>query len=74
LIITDYSMPEMGGLELTRIITSKYPTLPVLMVTGSEFARDLLKGQNTTFFPKPFEVFQLKNRVEDILNGMIPDT
>jgi len=74
LIITDYSMPEMDGLELTRIITSKYPTLPVLMVTGYESVRDILKGKNTTFFPKPFKVLELQNQVEDILNGMSPDT
>lgn len=70
LIITDYSMPEMDGLELTRIITSKYPTIPILMVTGAEFVRDLLKGKNTMFFPKPFNVCELQNRVDGILNGI----
>jgi CheY-like chemotaxis protein len=71
LIITDYSMPEMDGLELIQIISSKYPTLPVLMVTGSELTRDLLKDKNTGYFSKPFKVLELKNRVEDILNRKI---
>ena len=73
LIITDYSMPEMDGLELSRIITSKYPTIPVLMVTGNESVRGLLKGYNATFFPKPFEVIELQKRVTDIMNGMGPE-
>ena len=71
LIITDYSMPEMDGLELIRVICSKYPTLPVLMVTAAEFALDILKDKNVSYFPKPFKVLELKNRVEDILNGII---
>ena len=74
LIITDYSMPEMDGLELTRIITAKYPALPVIMVTGHKSVCDILQNKNTTFFTKPFKVFELQNQVEDILNGMSPDT
>ncbi|MFC1531945.1 response regulator [Thermodesulfobacteriota bacterium] len=42
LVITDYSMPEMDGVELTRRIKSRYPAIPILMVTGSESVRDLL--------------------------------
>jgi CheY-like chemotaxis protein len=69
LIITDYSMPKMDGLEFTNIVVSKYPSIPILMVTGAELDRDLLKGKNAVFFPKPFNVIELQNRVEDILNG-----
>jgi DNA-binding response OmpR family regulator len=74
LIITDYSMPEMDGLELSRIITLKYPAIPVLMVTGNESVRDLLNGYNATFFPKPFKVIELQERVAGIINGMKAET
>jgi DNA-binding response OmpR family regulator len=74
LIITDCSMPEMDGLELIQIINSRYPTLPVLMVTGSKSTRDILRDRNTSYFPKPFQIPELKNRVEDILNRKISNT
>jgi DNA-binding response OmpR family regulator len=73
LIITDYSMPEMDGMEMISIIASKYPNLPVLMVTAQESAPDMLKGKNAAFFPKPFKVIELQNRVKGILNGINPE-
>src|SRR5512143_3897889 len=35
LLITDFSMPQVDGLELTRRFRAVYPKTPVLMVTGS---------------------------------------
>jgi DNA-binding response OmpR family regulator len=72
LIITDYSMPEMDGLEMISIVASKFPDLPVLMITAQESAPDMLKGKNASFFPKPFKVIELQNRVKRILNGINP--
>ncbi|HEY8937119.1 MAG TPA: two-component regulator propeller domain-containing protein, partial [Cyclobacteriaceae bacterium] len=34
LIITDYHMPEMDGVEFTRIAKSKHPKLPVLLLSS----------------------------------------
>jgi PAS domain S-box-containing protein len=34
LLITDLSMPEMSGLELAREARSRYPRLPILLLTG----------------------------------------
>ena len=34
LVITDQAMPRMTGLELTKIIKSEWPKLPVIMATG----------------------------------------
>jgi CheY-like chemotaxis protein len=34
MLITDYRMEEMNGLELARIVRQKVPDLPVIIVTG----------------------------------------
>jgi two-component system cell cycle response regulator CpdR len=68
LIITDYLMPEMDGLELTRRVKSIYPTIPILIITGTESARDLLKSEATACFSKPFNIFDLLSFVKNILN------
>jgi CheY-like chemotaxis protein len=39
-IISDYTLPEMNGLELTRAMLARKPDLPVIMVTGQKIAAD----------------------------------
>jgi len=34
LVLVDYKLPEMDGLELTRQIKNKYPGLPVVLITS----------------------------------------
>ena len=35
LVLSDYSMPEMNGIELTRLL-KKYTNVPVIIYTGSD--------------------------------------
>ena len=68
LIITDYRMPKMDGLELTRRIRTKYPSTPVLIITGDGPVRDLLKSGATACLRKPFNLLKLRNIAERLLN------
>jgi len=67
LIITDYMMPEMNGLELTRRVKAKYPSIPILVVTGNGPVEDFMKSGATSCISKPFNIFQLKEIVRTIL-------
>ena len=54
LMVTDFNMPGMDGLELARTIHERAPQMPVVMVTGSDLAgasapRDELRA----LLPKP---------------------
>lgn len=68
LIVTDYSMPEMDGLELMRTIKPSYPDIPFLFVTGTESVCDLLREEGEAFLLKPFRVFELKKKIENMLS------
>jgi CheY-like chemotaxis protein len=68
LIITDYMMPEMDGLELTQRVRSKDPSVPIVVVTGNRPSQDLLKSGVTACIMKPFSVFEIQNEVRNILN------
>ena len=68
LIITDYLMPEMDGLELTRWVKTLNPAIPILIITGTESACDLLKSEANACFSKPFRILDLLNCVNNILN------
>lgn len=68
LVITDYDMPFMDGLELADEIKSKYSGTRVVMMTGHCPAtiRDLVSGTNVIdgLLFKPFTLQSLKKSIE----------
>ncbi|NOQ98366.1 MAG: response regulator, partial [Calditrichae bacterium] len=34
LILTDLMLPKISGIELTEIVTQKYPDIPIIIITG----------------------------------------
>ena len=58
LLITDFAMPRLSGLELARIVADRWSELPVLLVTGfAEMEADLPQLMVLT---KPFTDEQLR--------------
>lgn len=68
LIITDYMMPQMDGLELICKIKGKYPFMPILVISSKAPVQDLLENGATACVTKPFEIFELQCLVKTILN------
>jgi len=70
LVILDYMMPGMDGMEaLTRIKTS-FPDTYVIMFTGKgseEIAVELMKAGASDYILKPFNNQNLLERVENVL-------
>jgi len=64
-MLTDYKMPEMNGLELIRKVKSKYPHIHCMLLTGyDELAIDIdLETRNliSDFVQKPFKKGELKD-------------
>ena len=74
LLITDYWMAEVGGLELTRRFRAVHPETPVLMVSGSlpliqNKADDL---ERLEFLAKPFQFKELVHKVRTLLDATAP--
>jgi len=67
LVISDYMMPKMDGLELTKRIRSKYGSTPILIVTGNGPVNDLLESGATACIEKPFSLLEIKNIVRALL-------
>ena len=65
-IITDYGMPIVTGLELAKSILGLRPEMPIFICTGYsekiKFAEDLPKG-NTFLFKKPTDVKALDKAI-----------
>lgn len=66
LVITDYLMPGMSGIELLKAIRSTYPLLPVILVSGHggcSMLCEALKHGFSGFVPKPFTPERLDREI-----------
>ncbi len=70
LVITDMIMPEMGGMELSREIKQRKPSVKILGITGYDFCakkEDLLEAGIEAIIQKPFNMEKLAQAVSDAL-------
>jgi DNA-binding NtrC family response regulator len=65
-VLTDISMPGMGGLEVLKRITEQHPTTPVLIISGQMDIdkESLLKLGAFDFFSKPFLLEEIEEAVQ----------
>ncbi|HYQ80427.1 MAG TPA: sigma-54 dependent transcriptional regulator [Anaeromyxobacteraceae bacterium] len=71
-VVTDFSMPEMDGLELLRAIRERDESLPVILLTarGSErLAVRAIKAGAYEYVPKPFDVDEMAGALERALEA-----
>ena len=74
LIITDWNMPEMTGVEFIRLVRASEKSLktPVLMVTTNAAKDDIveaLRSGVTSYVVKPFTPDTMKEKIESVLAG-----
>ena len=70
LVLSDFNMPGESGLDLLKHISSHYPELPFIMMSGSGYSG--LKTQamamgSTEFISKPFEFRKIVELLEKTL-------
>jgi DNA-binding response OmpR family regulator len=69
-LIIDWDMPKINGVELCRWFRSKGGTTPILMLTGKDHIEDKETGFGAgvdDYFTKPFEVRELAIRVRALM-------
>jgi CheY-like chemotaxis protein len=70
LLVTDYNMPQMSGLELARECSRLFCDLSVLYVSGSRPDEELqadLQARNRGFLAKPFRGDDLLRKARELL-------
>jgi DNA-binding response OmpR family regulator len=74
LLVTDFWMPDIDGLELARRFRTVHPKTPVLMVSGSlPMLRDRADDLDQfTLLPKPFHFDELLHKVRTLLDAATP--
>ncbi|MBZ0170478.1 acetoacetate metabolism regulatory protein AtoC [Candidatus Methylomirabilis lanthanidiphila] len=66
LIVTDFSMPRMTGLELAAAVRKTDPLVPIILVTGEANAIDAKAARQVGInrvIPKPFKLDELRKCV-----------
>ena len=70
LLITDYMMPGMSGVELARAVRQlpRYRNLPVLLMSGAAASTLSVHAQDfDAFLRKPFDIEALLRAVQSLL-------
>lgn len=72
LLITDYRMPGMSGLEMVRHVREMSASMPVVMLTGHEDFESYLCAQslgNMQYVMKPVGAWELQKIVRNALSA-----
>jgi DNA-binding NtrC family response regulator len=67
-VITDWKMPEIDGLELARRIKSENPNIAVILITGYpsiETSIEAIRSGVSDYVPKPFTPEELSDKGGD---------
>jgi DNA-binding NtrC family response regulator len=70
--LVDLMMPDIGGLDLLKIIRAECPAARVIMITGYPTVKNTLQAMQTgafDFLPKPFLPSTLRSLVAKALGG-----
>ena len=69
-IVTDYKMKGIDGMEVLRSVKGNHPDIKVIMITAFanlDTAIEALRGQVHDFFPKPVKLKELKASIKRAL-------
>ena len=71
-VVTDLSMPDLDGQGLARWLKARYPTLPIILVTGEELDAPTLAALRQTFeevLKKPVDVESFLSVLERLMDA-----
>lgn len=72
LIVCDWNMPGMTGIDFLRQIRSVFPELPFLMVTGRCDKKSVVEAKSagvTAYIRKPFSPGQLETKLRAMMDS-----
>jgi two-component system chemotaxis response regulator CheY len=74
-LITDWNMPEMNGLDLSKWVraTEPFTSMPILMVTtrgNKEDVIEAMKNRVNNYIVKPFTAQGLKDKIDQVLKSV----
>ncbi len=75
LVVTDYQMPGMNGLDLIIWMKHRYSHIPVILVSGAfppEMRTRIAPGTIAGFLDKPYSFAELHHKIVEVLKETSP--
>lgn len=75
LIICDWNMPGLSGMDLCKTVRAVRPDLPFLIVTGRDDPESLsaaMESGVSAYILKPFSPHELKAKIAFVTSGLAP--
>lgn len=74
IVLSDVTMPEMNGIDLSYHIRDRYPRMPVAIVSGdvSELEKSIIGRADVPFIKKPFHAESLYSAVREAIRRQSP--
>ena len=66
IVLTDYAMPEMNGIELLKKIRHTYKSIPVIIMTAygdKDLVIEAMRYRCNGFIDKPFDMKELLGKI-----------
>jgi sigma-B regulation protein RsbU (phosphoserine phosphatase) len=71
IVISDYNMPDMNGMELMKRVKTHYPEIVSLIISGDNNVEQIFKSNNACdifrVIPKPVEPVTLKEIINEAI-------
>ena len=74
LVFTDVRLPGMNGHALALWVREHYPSLPIVVGSGSALAPALALRENYSFFVKPYDFHEIGNHIGALLKSRAQST
>lgn len=65
LVLSDIRMPGEDGFDLWRVLRHRFPTMPVVLMTGQAVTPDDMVPRGASILPKPIDLDALERLVRE---------
>ena len=66
-VVSDIRMPEYDGFDLVRVLRTRMPQLPIVLVTGLPIGDDDVVPRDAVIVQKPVRVEELQRAIQDAI-------
>jgi DNA-binding response OmpR family regulator len=64
LVLSDIRMPDVDGFDLVRVLRHRFPSLPIILMSGLPVTSDDIVPRGATILMKPFDARELQEAIE----------
>jgi CheY-like chemotaxis protein len=64
LVLSDIRMPDVDGFDLLRVLRHRFPSLPIILMSGLPVTPDDVVPAGATILMKPFDLSQLQDAIK----------